>query len=230
MFGAPEKRTYSNGSLYYFIGLKTPLALERPLTWSQTQLKEEIAIQNDIMDLRTSVLQAIAENKSLFSNPPTEKSLLAMSNKWGLLVSRDGSCHWSDVNVWTDVPEELKGAKAVVQLTLSGLHISPASIRPVWTLKVARILPEEVDESGKIEFVFKTDDVQSVHSDDIETDMSDDVVQLTNLEAEKREAKQRVRELIAQAQAARRLAETALDHFMEEYDLSEDESDFSDMD
>jgi hypothetical protein len=229
MFGAPEKRTYSNGSVYYYIGLKTPLVLERPLTWSRTELKQDIGIQNDIMEVRTSVLQGIAETKSLFTNPPTEKSLMAMSNKWGLLVSRDGTCQWSDVNVWSDVPEELKGVQAAVQLTLSGLHISPASIRPVWAFKVSRLLPEE-SESNKIEFVFASDDVQSVHSADIETDMSDEIVQLTNLEAEKREAKQRVRDLIEQAQAARRLAEAALDTFMEEYDLSEDESDFSDMD
>jgi hypothetical protein len=82
-----------------------------------------------------------------------------------------------------------------------------------------------------IDFVFEVpDDVRSVHSADIETDLSDDVVQLADLEKEKREAKQRVHELVAQAQAARRLAEHALDAFMDEYDLSEDESDFSDLD
>jgi hypothetical protein len=227
MFGAPEKRTSSDGSSYYYISIKTPISLDYDIQWEQTQLKEDIGIQSEIVELRGTVLQAIAGNKTLFANPPNERSLSAMASKWGLLLSRSGIASWSDANIWQVVPEALHGKKATVHLQLLAVHISPASIRPVWGLKVHAILPE----APVIDFVFDVpDDVQSVHSADIEADLTEEVVQLADLEKEKREAKQRVHELVAQAQAARRLAEHALDAFMEEYDLSEDESDFSDMD
>ncbi len=226
MFGAPEKRTGSDGP-FYSIAIKPQISLDYELQWHQTHLTEDIGIQSEIMELRTTVLHAIAENKTLFANPPNERSLSAMASKWGLLLSRSGTASWSDANVWQDLPEDLRGKKAIVRLQLQAVHISPASIRPVWGFQVQSILPE----APVIDFVFEVpDDVRSVHSADIETDLSDDVVQLADLEKEKREAKQRVHELVAQAQAARRLAEHALDAFMEEYDLSEDESDFSDLD
>lgn len=226
MFATPEKRTSPDGTMYYAIGFKSDILLDSILLWSHTHLKSDIAIQNDIMELRSSILTAISQDRSLFAKSPTEKSLIAMSSRWGILLSRTGECSWSDSNVWLDVPDTLQGKEAEIQLVLKGLHISPAYIRPVWGMIVKRILPE----SGLIDFDFEvSEEVQSVHSADIEADLTEDVVQLTNLDKEKRESKQRVHELIAQAQAARRLAEHALDTFMEEYDLSDDESDFSDM-
>jgi hypothetical protein len=226
MFDAPEKRSYSDGSVYYFLALKTPIVLETPLTWSRTALKEDIAVQSEVMEVRATVLQAIAQNRSLFAKPPTEKSLLAMASKWGLLLSRSGECSWSDANVWQSIPDVLSGKEAEVHLKLSGIHISPASIRPVWSMEVVSLLPE----TPVIEFDFQiSEDVQSVHSADIEGEDSE-VMQLTNMAAEKRESKQRVRELIAKAQEARQMAEDAVERFLEEYDLSDEESDFSDMD
>jgi hypothetical protein len=113
-------------------------------------------------------------------------------------------------------------------MKLLGITISRQSILPLWEAVVGNLVNTSPDQ---IDLCF--DGGSSIASSDeedlgIEEDSEGTAFQLRDISNEKQEAKQRVRDLLRKAVDARMAADVALEHFFEEYDLSEDESDFSD--
>jgi hypothetical protein len=230
-FGTPEKQ--SNGS-EYSIPVTNPVYLPHDLMWIGGQVQPDIAIQNSVLEMRNSVLKAVIDNQVMFRQPPTLKALQALAFQWGVLLI-NGICSWGSNNVFVtsaDFPTdaELTGKRALIRLSLSSILISRSAIRPVWSISLVKVLSDEL-----IDLVFDDidggadeSDIQSVGSNDFETDGGNDVVCLQDLEAKKTAAKEKVKELLRLSRQTKLAADEALDRFYAEFDLSDTESDLED--
>lgn len=227
-FGAPEKQ--SNGS-EYSVPLTNTVHLPMELVWSDGQVQPDIAIQNAVLEMRNSVLKAVIDNQVMFRQPPTLKALQALASQWGVLLI-NSICSWGSNNVFgvsSGFPTDAK--RALVRLALTNILISRSAIRPVWTISLVKVLSEEM-----IDLVFDDladadeSDIQSVGSNDFETDGDTDVVRLQDLEAKKAVAKEKVKDLLRLSRQAKLAAHEALDHFYAEFDLSDTETDLEEDD
>lgn len=236
VFGTPEKQTSSTGEVFFLCKLAEPgYSIPHDLEWKKDKqsLIPILSIQKQITELRTTVLKLLVENKFIFRNPPTPDSLQAITPPWGILIRSNNQLEWSSVNKWQIDEERLQNNDAIVRLVLTGIEISRSRINPVWSLAVIQVLPEKEPE-GLIDFDFDAipqanDDVKSISSDDIVSEDTQ-IVRLTNPRERKQFLKSQIRELLVKASDARLAADDAMDRFFDEFDLSEGESDFSDMD
>lgn len=233
VFKTPEKQTNANGEAFFICHLTEPgYEIPHDLQWEKEthQCIPVLTLQKQITELRTIILKLLMDNKSLFRNPPTIDSLNGITPHWGILIMKNNKLEWSNVNKW-QINERLSDKNAIVRLVLSGIEISRSRIIPIWKLSIIQILPEKQPE-GLIDFEFEKhdlDDVKSVASDDFANDESS-VMKLHNPLERKGILKTQIRDLLAKASSARLSADDALDRFFDEYDLSDNESDFSDID
>jgi hypothetical protein len=225
-FGTPEKQ--SNGSEYIVPIANKPFYSYR-LMWNGHSVEPELAMQSSVLGMRDSVLKAVSENKAMFRQPPTLKSLQALASQWGVIV-QNGAVTWGTNNVWniSATSSILENRKAYVNLTLASLIISRSAIRAVWNVEWQEYITDapQIDIDFDVGDTEDGGDVQSVGSMDIESDGTE-VVPLQDLVKKRRDAKQNVRELLRLSRQAKLAAEDALDRFYNEFDLSDDESEFS---
>ncbi len=229
VFESPDRR--ADGT--FLVKLTVPVVFSSlELEWKRDAEfpTPDLRIQPLMNGFREKTLRDLTRNKVLFKTPPTLAALTALAPTWGLIL-RGGVGEWSRQDCW-DAGSRQKGAGSRVALKALGVIISRQSIVPVWDVEVKGPLPES---SVVIDLDFGTDgsegeesvgdDGVSVHSDDFASE--EGVVRLADTEQRKAEAKGRVRTLLAAAAKARMEADAAVDRFFAEYDLSEDESDFS---
>jgi hypothetical protein len=228
VFESPERR--ADGT--FFVKLATPIQFSAvELEWKRGAEfpTPDLRIQQLINGFREKTLRDLTRNKVLFKTPPTLAALTALAPTWGLLL-RSGAAEWNRQDSWWDGAAK-KGAGSRVALMALGVIISRQSIVPVWDVEVKGALPEssvviDLDFGGASDGeVSVEDDGVSVHSDDFVSE--EGVVKLADTEQRKADAKARVRALMAVASKAKMEADDAMDRFFTEYDLSEDESDFS---
>jgi hypothetical protein len=221
MFETPEKQ--SDGS--YSVRLQQPIEISEEFTWKRGDARPIVDLkgQAHIQTVREAILTRLAQNKSLFKTAPSVASLRAITPVWGMMVLPQNKVEWSSNDIWTNVPRE---SDAVVILRVMGVQISRQSILPIWGGQVRRTLPE----AGQIDLDFAgEDDGESVHSDELEEE-SGNALCLKDPAERKRQMKEYVRSMLREASEARMKADTALDRFYAEYDLSENESEFSEED
>jgi len=241
MFEIPEKHTNDKGESFYYLKLTEPgVSILHDLEWSKKDgLQTVITVQKLINELRMRVLNQLVENRSLFKNPPSLTSIQAITPQWGILVMRDNHLKWGQFNKWCYDAAHFSTINAVVRLNLKAIEISRSTIVPVWDLEIQQIIPDQIQApTAAIDFDFgeaessvggDRDDVESIQSCDI-MEESSEVFELHNPNARKRGIKQEVRRLMKIAQDAQLAADDAMSRFYDEFDLSEDESDFSDED
>lgn len=213
VFEAPERQ--ADGS--YILRLTKPVVFEEELRWEKGAEYPipDLRIQPAINSFRTNIVAALARNKVMFRTPPTVASLTAITPMWGILIR--GEAAWSRQDLWTKPSEG-----AIVALEARGIVLSRQSILPMWGVQVRRVLPE----AQVIDLDFGTEgDGASVHSEDVPSE--EGVVALKDPDERKQQMKTYVRELLEKAAQAKMEADDAMDRFFAEYDLSEDESDFS---
>jgi hypothetical protein len=216
IFETPVKQP--NGS--FLLQFKTPVEFPVDLRWEKgAQLPTpDLRIQTHINGFREKTLKDLTKNKVLFQTAPSLSSLQAITPMWGILLTGD-TMEWSKNDKW-DVRSE---TGSIVHLLANAILISRQSIVPFWTSKIMHSLP---DKANVIDFDFGSEtDGESVHSDDLMAE--EGVVNLKNPDERKRQAKEHVKELMAKASESRRIAEEAMDRFFSEFDLSDDESEFS---
>jgi hypothetical protein len=112
----------------------------------------------------------------------------------------------------------------MVHLLATAILISRQSIVPLWNTKILQVLPDKTNVID-LDFGCEEDEGESVHSDDLMAE--EGVVNLKNPDERKKVLKQHVRALLEKAAQAKQEAEEAMDRFFSEFDLSEEESDFS---
>lgn len=216
IFQTPQKR--EDGS--YVLELVKPVQFDVELQWEKNAEfpTPDLRIQSLLNGFRERTLRDLVNNRALFRTPPTLASLTSIAPMWGILL-RGGAMEWSRQDVWR---KEATDTSVLVTLQGVGIVLSRQSIVPIWGVKVARALPEaqiELDFGGE-------EDGESVASEDIPSE--EGVVMLKDPEERKRQMKAYVRELQERAAQAKMEADSAMDRFFSEFDLSEDESDFSD--
>lgn len=236
-FKTPEKRTNPNdGTVVFDIHLQDPYRIDTCIDYDGYSYIPNIHFQSEIDKIRSSILPAVAETPTLFRTPPTLRSLQAITPVWGAVV-QDEVLNWNHSGRrLPDPPKEWVGRSAVVSFLLVGIQITRSTILPIWSIcEIAQVA--EGPPPDLIDFHFddggcKSDTRSIVSSDDLSIEAAEEasVFELSDLAKEKQAAKLYVRELLRNSVAAHMAADDALERFLERYDLSEDESDFSDAD
>jgi hypothetical protein len=222
VFDAPEKR--ADGS--YMLRFLKPIDFGTELRWEKDAEfpTPDLRIQSQLNAFREKTVKDLSLNKVMFRTPPTLASLTAITPMWGILIRGD-KAEWSRQDLWTKPP--VKDHALVISLVAQGVVISRQSILPVWGVKVIKALPDahiiDLDfGSGSSD----SDEGASVHSEDLASE--EGVVALKDPGERKRQMKAYVRGLLEKVAQAKMEADDAMDRFFSEFDLSEDESDFSD--
>lgn len=225
------KRVESKQQTYY-IELKTEIIIPESLKWSNGELIPDIRIQSTMESYRNRILSELVKNKTFFRTPPTYESIQAITPVWGIIVnSLTHELRWAPDQIIEKSESLTANTTAYVNLQLKGIEISRSTIQPVWIMNVIQVLPDPSHSDGVIDFEFEDvydDGVKSVGSNEFEEDVTGEPVQLMNHAEKKRIAKDQVRQTLRRLAEARMAADTAMERFYDEYDLSEGESDFSD--
>lgn len=230
-FGHPEKISTADGNTTYFVSLGSKHTVG-PVRWEKGGLHPDLSLQDAVESLKSQVLEGLVQHRAMFRTPPTLASLRTIAPMWGFLIVQGGKrIEWSSANLWDpDMPS--LPPDAILQLVLKGVQISRQAIRPVWNADVLQILPEH----GPMDLDFgdveedqedRASDISSVDSLEIATADSQPF-HLRDRGERKRVAKALVRAAQARAAEAQMAADEAIDRFLDEFDLSEGESDFSD--
>ncbi len=197
------------------------VVLPTPLQWTGSEVVPDIRIQKEIQNVQQTLLNSLVGRKDLFKTSPSLASLQAITPVWGILVRSGNRLEWSPNDVWT-VPTTFGGSAKTVHLVLTGILLSRSSILPLWGL--VETTKGVIDLFGEEEPV---SDVCSVQSDEVEEVDEESVFALRSAAARKKEQKAYVRDLLRKAAEAQMAADAALDRFYAEFDLSDDESEFS---
>ena len=225
VFDSPERRP--DGS--YTLRFVRPIDFAVELRWDKNSEypSPDLRMQSQLNAFREKTLKDLAMNKVMFKTPPTLQSLTAITPMWGMLL-RGGTPEWSRQDIW-NVAAKDKTVTTVVSLVAEGVVLSRQSILPMWGVKVLKVLPDAqiIDlEFGGAEEADVGSDGASVHSEDLASE--EGVVALKDPSERKRAMKTYVRQLLEKVAHAKMEADDAMDRFYSEFDLSEDESDFSD--
>ncbi len=224
VFDSPEKRP--DGS--YVLRFLKPINFGVELRWDKNSEypTPDLRIQSQLNAFREKTLKDVALNKVMFKTPPTLGSLTAITPMWGILL-RGGVPEWSQQDIWTVAAKD-KTTTRVVSLVAEGIVLSRQSILPMWGVQVLKALPDAqvIDlDFGGADVADVGDEGASVHSEDLASE--EGVVALRDPTSRKRVMKAHVRQLLEKVAQAKMEADDAMDRFFSEFDLSEDESDFS---
>jgi hypothetical protein len=233
----PEKISTHGGVTTYFVKLvlQTVVGGLRIQCGKITE-SPDLHVQDIIQKTKNEVLQSLVQNRAMFRTPPTLTSLQAIATGWGFMILENGKrIEWSPMNIWFSdkMGSDIAQKTATFELVLRGVQISRQAIRPVWEMKDIQVLPEHdpIDlDFGEEDVGDAGSDISSVDSIEIATAVATDSqpFALRDKGERKRLAKREVRAVLARATEARIAADDAVDRFYTEFDLSEDESDFSD--
>jgi hypothetical protein len=218
MFAPPESRPTGEGPRYY-VALTTARTLSTRLTYTDT-LVPDTEINTPLEAVKIEVLKDLVHNKQLFKHPPTMSSLITLSPPWGVVL--DNTIHrWSPKSTF-HIPETLPES-SYVHLVLDGLYVSRSCISPVFSVKFDSAIPTAIE--------FDFDDAGSLEEvSDIPEDAGTNVVLLTDPAIKRKakaDAKRSIREAFVIAEAAHEAAVQRAHAFLDEYDLSDNESGFS---
>jgi hypothetical protein len=221
MFSTPVRDTESTA---FIVPLVKPIKANILLELTTQGLVPTLSYQEQLQTLKTSVVQELTKCHQLFKNPPTLASLLSISPNWGFVKGESGL----QLSPYTRV--NIRGVDSstlpcMVDLVLESVSISPATLSPIFGVEFVKTLSDVIDfEWTPVAAKDELEEVSDV------TNTEDGVLTLTN-PAEKLRiklaAKERVREAFRAAQLAHNSAVNLANSFMDEFDLSDSESAFS---
>jgi hypothetical protein len=172
--------------------------------------------------LQQSVLSDLVHHKQLFKTTPSLESLQALSPPFGPVLSGGAVLY----NPTTVILENSRlTPPCLVDLVLEGLHVSRSLIAPVFSTRFL----EPVSRGLSLDLL---DDDGLEEVADVPEAGGSNVVLLTDPAVAVRERaakKQSVKEAFLLATAAKERAEERAHAFLEEYDLSDNESGFSEF-
>jgi len=228
MFAPPQSQPTASGARY-FVPLRSPVpAGLRVLLSAPGVLTANLADQPAFKALQSRLLQELVHHKQLFKTPPTLESLVALSPPFGPVLlprSEGGATVFSPTATFRHDPH--LETPAYVDLVVEGLHVSRSCISPVYSTRFLE------SANAPLDLNFEDDGLEEVA--DLPEDRSPDqgsVVLLTDpivAAREKAAKKQAVKEAFLLATAARERAVERAHAFLEEYDLSDNESGFSEF-
>ena len=226
MFGAPECIKTENG-VKYFVKLQAETMIGAKYEMNEnSDILPDISHQERLQIVKIAILTELAKHEQLFKNRPKLESLVTITPNWGCILS-EGTVQWSphtEISANVDISKE--NLPCYVDLRLEGLYISRSTITPLFKSSFLEkklkqttidfdwnpISPPEVEEVSDI----------SVTEEGV-LKLRDPIAMLKA----KHEAKEAIK------MAFRRVSELHMDavkqakRFMNEYDISENESVFS---
>ena len=217
MFGTPVRD--NTGS--YIVPLLKPYKANVLIELNKDGLVPTLSYQTALQGLKISVVEELTKCRQIFKNPPTLQSLLAITPNWGFIAADSGVklSPYTKVNVEVgDTPRP-----CLVDFVLEAVSISPATLQPIFRVEFVNSVSDVID----FEWTPVKDELEEV-SDVTDTDAG--TLTLTDPAAKRKaklEAKQRIREAFRLAAEASRSACDQADQFLEEYELSDSESAFS---
>lgn len=225
MFGVPERRTNTDGS-YFFVPLVTPKGLGVRATLTvENKVEPDITFQSNFRSLQDSVLSDIMKNRQLFKNPPTLESLQAITPNWGCIVSNK-ELKWNSYMQIALPALTAEQLPAYVDFQLVGLSITRSTISPHFQIEFLECIKGEI-----IDFEWPSgvgrDELEEVSDIASTIDGNLTLRNPAQFLKEKLERKHLVRNAFINAEAARVQAEEMAKKFCSEFDLSDDESAFT---
>jgi len=227
MFGPPQSQPTSSGARYY-VPLRTPLPMGLRLSLpSPGAPVAALSDQPAFKALQARLLAELVHHKQLFKTPPSLESLISLSPPFGPVVlprSEGGATVFSPTATFRHDPS-LK-TPCFVDLGVEGLYVSRTCISPVFSIRFLEPV------SAAAEALDFADDGLEELSDLPEVADSNPVVLLVDpvvAAREKAAKKQAVKEAFLLATAAKERAVERAHAFLEEYDLSDNESGFSEF-
>lgn len=229
MFSAPVRRIDAAGNTLYEVKVSVPPMGIKVQLEKKGKLVPDTEVQKRFEALRTYVLTELAKEKSLFRNAPTFASLDAITPVWGFLrgLAKDDLSPTTYVNFHT-ITESMM--PCWVDLQLTQVSISRSSICPVFLAIYRGPISDptiDFDWSSSAAAAAASDDLEEISDVPVAADGGQKVISLSDPVAKKAQAKAVVREAFLKAEEARAAAQALADEFLEEYDLSDSESAFS---
>ena len=252
MFGVPERRADGN-TVYFYVPLSTPTRLGARLRMnSRLSIVPDSSIQQKFDSLEKTVLNELTKTETLFKNKPSYESLQRITPRWGMVYDTDGTSRWSKYTENEFFFETKEGAytNSIVDLELIGVLITRSTISPKfavkfveqdtqgdvidfdWTTKPSELLPYNPNSKWAQVNPMGADDIEEI--DDLNVPVTTDAKNTLTLRSpaliakEKADAKEQVKVLFRTADEARQNALEAMKNFFGKYEVSDDESQFSD--
>jgi len=226
MFGPPQSQPTSSGARYY-VPLRSPVPMGLCLTLSSPGvLVANLADQAAFKDLQTRLLGGLIHHTQLFRTPPSLESLTSLSPPFGPVLrsrSEGGATVFSPTTAFRHDPS--LRTPCSVDLVAEGLYVSRTCISPVFSTRV-------VAAAAATEALDFADDGLEELADIPDASDSNPVVLLVDpatTAREKAAKKQAVKEAFLLATAAKERAVEKAHAFLDEYDLSDTESGFSEF-
>jgi hypothetical protein len=225
IFGIPVRQPDQT----FYIPLTQRIPLQIRVSLTAEGVSPTLEHQPKFMELQTRMLTELVNNRQLYRTPPTLESLQYMTSAWGFVKNGKGEIQASTSNILkNNIP--VSQWPCIVDFVLEGLILSRSSIQPVFSLMYIEPAggnvidfdwgTAEAEENSELQEV---SDVSFMASAGGAMKIKDPATMMR----EKLEAKERVRAAYRAAEAARETADKLATQFYSTYDVSDNESAFS---
>ena len=223
VFGKPERHGDA-----YFLPLLTPQKLNIRVRLTAEGIEPTLEYQSVFQTLQSSILHELVQNRQLYRTPPTLESLQCMTTVWGFIKVGKEIKPSSTMILQNNIPATQR--PCITDYSLTGLKLSRSVIQPIFDV----VFVESDTKDAVIDFDWgvpqEESELQEVSDVSILPTASGDTVKIKDpatLAREKAAAKEHVREAYRVAEAARESAEELAARFYASYDVSDNESAFS---
>jgi hypothetical protein len=251
MFGVPERRAEGN-NVHFYVPVAKPVHLGVRLRMTNNTVLPDPSVQSKFNELQKTVLIELTKTEILFKNKPSYDSLERITPQWGVIYDTNNKPQWNkytEQEFFFDVKEGTY-TNAIVDLELIGILITRSTILPKfavkfvekdtqgavidfdWTTKPSELLPYNPNSKWAQVNPMGADDIEEI--DDLNVPVTTDTTNTLTLRSpaliakEKMDAKEQVKVLFRTADEARQKALAAMSNFFGKYEVSDDESQFSD--
>lgn len=223
VFGKPERHGDS-----FILPLVTPQKLNIRVRLNAEGIEPTLEYQSVFQTLQARILNELVQNRQLYRTPPTLESLQCMTTVWGFIkVGTDIKPSSSQI-LQNNIPVSQR--PCIADYALTGLKLSRTVIQPIFDV----VFLEMNTNDAVIDFDWgvsqEESELQEVSDVSVLPQASGDTMKIKDpvtLAREKAAAKEHVREAYRAAEVAREAAEELAGRFYASYDVSDNESAFS---
>ena len=224
MFGAPERKKIDD-TIIYFIPIVNPVLVGVKYEIDDMfEIQPSLEGQEKLQTLQNTILSELINNEQLFKNRPTMESLQAITPNWGCIIV-DGKVKWNPytkVSHNNIVQEQLP---CYIDLLLEGIFLSRSTIYP----QFSAVFSEKLGKNSLIDFDWnpvapEVEEISDVVFPEAGSIKLRDPLELLKV---KQEAKLAVQIAFQKAIEAKNVAINMAKQFMNEFDISDNESTFT---
>ena len=221
---------------------------------SKLDVVPDASVQSKFATLQKEVLTELTKTEVLFKNKPSYDSLERITPQWGVIYDTDNKPQWNKYTQSEFFFDVKEGAytNAIVDLELIGILITRSTISPKFAVKFvepdtktevidfdwqaapavpakSELLPYNPNSKWAQVNPYSASELEEINDLASATDTNTLTLRSPALIAkEKESAKEQVRVLFRTADDARQKALDAMANFFGKYEVSDDESQFSD--